>query len=59
MAERATTCGKQVLLDGENFAQARDDLAAATIAVFLNHAVLPCNLPVEDFAKVRELFSGR
>lgn len=53
---RVTCCGKQVLLDGQDFAQARDELAAATIAVFLNYAALPCSLPVEDFAKVRELF---
>lgn len=59
MTEIASTCGKQVLLRGVNFAQARDEAAARTIALFINYGVLPCRAPPVGVAEALEVLRDR
>lgn len=37
MSDRFTSCGKQVLKDGEHFADARNPGTAEAITIMLNH----------------------
>lgn len=42
-------CGKQILLDGEHFADCMSELAAAHTCAALNAARTPTRLTIEDF----------
>lgn len=54
---RTQANGKQIMFDGKHLADARDPLAAEVIAIMLNHASMPCWIPVETMDKIREFFA--
>lgn len=56
--QRVTACGKQVKLDGEHLADARDDEAAAVMAICLNRAGLPPDRwPHDERVRVADYFA--
>jgi hypothetical protein len=55
MPERFTSCGKEVLRDGQHFADALHPRAAEAVAIMLNKGRFICRDITEDeFALVRE-----
>lgn len=59
MSERFTTCGKEILRDGEHFADMRSPGAAVAAALLFNRGVLICqNVDEAEFALVREELWG-
>jgi len=59
VTERFIACGKEVLRDGEHFADMRSPGAATAAALLFNRGVLICqNVDEAEFALVREELWG-
>lgn len=55
MSERFTSCGKEILRDGEHFADMATPGAAVAAAIMFNRGRFVCrDLTEEEFALVRE-----
>lgn len=51
--QRYTTCGNQILRNGEHFAEATNPGAADAIAIMLNHGTPRCETSIEDVETVK------
>jgi hypothetical protein len=58
VSDRVTRCGKQVILDGQHFADAADERAAEVIVAAITYAGLPADrIPPAQDDLLREFFA--